>query len=41
MVKGFIVILVVIEKRTKTVLDIITRLYYIVKYNFHLFLEVL
>ena len=24
-------------KRTKTVLDIITHLYYIVKYNFHLF----
>ena len=35
MVKSFIVILVVIGKRTISVLDIITHLYYIVKYNFH------
>ena len=37
MVKGFIVILVVIRKRTISVLDIITHLYYIVKYYFYFF----
>ena len=37
MVKGFIVILVIIGKRTISVLDIITDFYYIVKYYFHLF----
>ena len=37
MVKGFIVILVIIGKRTISVLDIITHLYYIVKYYFIFF----
>ena len=37
MVKGFIVILVVIGKRTISVLDIITDFYYNVKYYFYLF----